>query len=700
MKNNTFGYLIIILLLFANSSEVFAQTNYLKKKISYSVSDTRLDKLLNDIEKLGGFMFSYNSQIIDVNRKVSLDAKNETIKSILDRIFNKKIQYKSIGAHIILTKRNFDKKTIKENKDISYTITGYIIDNESGEQIISATVYDLQANYSAITNPKGYFKLEIPADNEFRSINFSKRGYQDTIIIIKPKEEKQINIKLQAIEKIDINKVKAKEINISDSSEINNIKLVNLVVPEEAQTNAFNMEHLTQVRPFQVSFIPYAGNHMASSGHYTNKYSLNILAGYSGGVDGVELGGLLNMNRGRVRWLQIGGLGNIVGGAIEGVQMGGIFNTCRNGVSGVQIGGIFNHNMGAVNGVQVSGIFNDSQDSIRGAQIAGIANYHGGDITGAQVSGTFNYTKGDIKGAQLSGIANYCDKNIIGGQLASISNISLGNIDGVQLSIISNNSKNIEGIQGALISNITTESVDGFQASLISNVSNGNVIGSQASLISNITKEDLKGAQVSLISNVCGGTNNGIQLSLITNYAKNQNGLQIGLVNICDSIKGVSFGLLTFARHGYIDLELSYNEAFDYNLAFKTGGKHFYNIFLLRGSNSDNIMWGPGYGFGSSIGLNKNLNLSLELSSTHVNEAEEWVSELNLHNRFSVTLDWKIGKRFKIFTGPTYNVHVSNLKDPDTGNFNSSVAVNPFYTSSNNNTQVQMWIGGTIGVAF
>ncbi len=685
MKNNFLGYLIIILLIFANTSEVFAQTNYLKKKITYSVSETKLDKLLNDIEKLGGFMFSYNSQIIDINRNISLDANNETVKSILDQIFEKQLQYKSIGNHIILTKKNFDKKTVKKNKDISYTITGYIIDNESGEHIISATVYDLQANYSAITNPSGFFKLEIPADNEFRSINFSKRGYQDTIIIIRPNEINQINIELQAIEKVTIGKVKPKEANITSAYEINNIKLVNIVVPIDARTNAYNMNHLVQFRPFQVSFIPYVGNHLTSSGLYTNKLSLNALVGYSGGVDGIEVGGILNMNRGRVRWLQIGGIGNIVGGNIEGIQVGGIFNTCKNGVSGIQVGGIFNHNEGAVNGMQISGIFNDSRDSISGIQLAGIANYHSGNIVGAQVSGIFNYTKGDINGAQLSGISNYCDNNISGIQISSIANNCRGNID---------------GIQAAYISNIANGNVDGLQASMISNIANGNVHGGQVAFISNVTNKNAKTLQASLISNVCNGTNKGAQLALLVNYAKKQNGIQIGLLNICDSIKGVSFGLLTFARHGYIDIELSYNEVFNYNLAFKSGAKHFYNIFSIKSSQGETRMWGPGYGFGSSIGLSKRFNLSMELTSTHVNEAEQWVSELNLLNKFSLSLDWKIGKRFKIFAGPTYNVHLSNLKDPDTGNFNSSVAVNPFYESFNNNTRIQMWIGGTIGIAF
>ncbi len=684
-NKNYLGYLIILLLLFANTSKAFAQTNYLKKKISYSVSDVQLDHFLNDIEKLGGFMFSYNSQIIDIDSIVSIEANNATIKSILDQVFDKQLQYKSIGTHIILTKKDFDKKTIKQNKDISYTITGYIVDNMSGEQIISATVYDLQANYSAITNPSGFFKLEIPADNEFRSINFSKKGYQDTIIIIRPKEEKQINIELQSLEKVNIGQFEPKEASIDNTSEINNIKLVNIIVSENTRTNAYNMGHLRQLRPFQVSIFPYAGNHLSSSGLYTNKFSFNIFAGYSGGVDGVEIGGLLNMNRGRVRWVQIGGLGNIVGGDVEGVQIGGIFNTCKNGVSGVQLGGIFNHNAGAVNGMQISGIFNDSRDSIRGVQLAGIANYHNGDITGAQVSGIFNYTKGSIKGAQLSGISNYCDKNITGAQFSAISNTSLGNI---------------EGMQGTVISNIANGNVNGLQASVISNIANGNVFGGQAAIISNTANKDVNGVQASVISNVCTGTNKGAQLGLFVNYAKKQNGLQIGLINICDSIKGVSFGLLTFARHGYIDLEFSYNEAFNYNLAFKTGAKHFYNIFLIKRGQRETEIWGPGYGFGSSIGLGKKFNLSLELTSTHVNEAQEWVNELNLLNKFSVSLDWKIGKRFKIFAGPTYNIHVSNLKDPDTGDFNSSVAVNPFFEESSENTQIQMWIGGTIGVAF
>jgi len=172
-------------------------------------------------------------------------------------------------------------------------------------------------------------------------------------------------------------------------------------------------------RTFQVSFVPPLGTNGHDGHKVSNKISFNILAGYSRGVESVEVGGLYNIVKENVNGLQISGFGNSVGGNINGFQMGGFLNTTRGNVNGSQIGGFLNILIGDVEAAQIAGFANIS-GHVHGAQVGGFYNQNRG-TQGAQVGGFINITK-DLKGAQASGFINIA-KEVRGVQLGVI-NIS------------------------------------------------------------------------------------------------------------------------------------------------------------------------------------------------------------------------------------------------------------------------------------
>ncbi|WP_367392910.1 carboxypeptidase-like regulatory domain-containing protein [Lewinella sp. LCG006] len=58
----------------------------------------------------------------------------------------------------------------------SFTISGYIEDQASGEKLIAANVYDSFSGAGAVTNTYGFFSLTLPADSV--ALSFSYIGYQ------------------------------------------------------------------------------------------------------------------------------------------------------------------------------------------------------------------------------------------------------------------------------------------------------------------------------------------------------------------------------------------------------------------------------------------------------------------------------------------------------------------------------------------
>lgn len=63
--------------------------------------------------------------------------------------------------------------------------------------------------------------------------------------------------------------------------------------PDTLSTNS-NTTDIREIFTFQVSFLPGVGTNGLESSNYTNYLSFNIIAGYNGGVEVIELGGFSN----------------------------------------------------------------------------------------------------------------------------------------------------------------------------------------------------------------------------------------------------------------------------------------------------------------------------------------------------------------------------------------------------------------------
>ena len=193
----------------------------------------------------------------------------------------------------------------------------------------------------------------------------------------------------------------------------------------------------TKTRTAQVSFVHPIGSNGLQAGDISNRFSLNLIAGYSGGVKSFELGGIYNVTNGNVKGVQISGFGNATGGEVDGLQLAGFINTNREDVKGTQIAGFLNLVADPVRGVQVAG-FSNLTEYNRGFQLAGFNNHNKG-TDGVQVAGFIN-TSGDVKGAQVAGFINKTG-DLRGAQVGII-NIADSVASGSQIGLVNISRKN------------------------------------------------------------------------------------------------------------------------------------------------------------------------------------------------------------------------------------------------------------------
>lgn len=210
-------------------------------------------------------------------------------------------------------------------------------------------------------------------------------------------------------------------------------------------------DSVTMKSPFQVTFVTPIGTNGVQSYRISNEFSLNILVGINGGVDGFELGGMINIIKKDVSGVQISGFGNLVNGDVDGAQIAGFTNINGGYTDGFQIAGFANLVKENSNAFQLAGFGNICATSQMG-QISGFGNISE-DVTGIQASG-FGNLSGNVDGVQLGGFTNI-GKNIDGFQGAGFFNLAK-KVEGVQIAGFLNICDSIDGIPIAPISIVKT----------------------------------------------------------------------------------------------------------------------------------------------------------------------------------------------------------------------------------------------------
>ncbi len=308
---------------------------------------------------------------------------------------------------------------------------------------------------------------------------------------------------------------------------------------------------------------------------------------------------------------------------------------------------------------------------------------HNGGVSGTEVGGGGNSVKSEVRGIQVAGFGN----------------IVMGNVRGTQLSLFGMNVdfSNFHGIQFSSLGNYVKKDFAGIQLSLFGNWVSGNISGWQMAGVFNYSGEKVYNQYAGLIN--WGNEIQDTQLGFLFNKAKRVGGRQLGLINVCDSIRGVPVGLMSWARNGYHFIELGAGEALHLNTAFKTGVKQFYNIFQI-GTKINEKTWGLGYGIGTALTLSKRALVNAELIGMHINEGETWTDHLNVLSQIRINVELPMRKNTRFFFGPDYNVTVSKGKDEEGNLIGSEIMPYTFSDKVTGDVNIKMWIGGKVGLRF
>lgn len=383
----------------------------LYRRISIQADNANLSDVLDQISKRANFVFSYSGSVFNPDSLVSLDVRNETVRDILDRLFLGRADYRESNNYVILRSTVLRFSILPEiirTDQRQYMISGYVVDEQTGKRVSNASIYEKRLLESTLSDQEGYFRMKIRGNHQSVVLTLSKEAYRDTSLMFLS----TVTIKPEGYSYDEDNTSYASNI-------VERLGIGRFLVSARQRIQSLNISGFLANSPYQASLLPGLSSQGIFSSQVVNKVSLNVLGGYTAGVNGTEFAGLFNISKNNVQYVQLAGLGNLVGGSVRGFQAGGVLNSVLDSLRGFQAAGVVNDVRSSVDGWQAAGIFNHVRENLNGAQVSGIGNLVSGNASGVQIAGIGNVALKELSGVQIAGIFSYA-KNLKGLQIGLI----------------------------------------------------------------------------------------------------------------------------------------------------------------------------------------------------------------------------------------------------------------------------------------
>lgn len=151
----------------------------LDTKVTINVANLTLDNALSKLEKSAHVKFSYNSRLPQLAQKVSIDADQEMLSSILNRIlipFN--ITYTEVSNQIVLQKNTADSFTSSDTSNSLFEILTAgpiikgVVTDANGSPLPGATVSVKGTKNAVLTDFDGRFTIEVPSGSDKLVISY------------------------------------------------------------------------------------------------------------------------------------------------------------------------------------------------------------------------------------------------------------------------------------------------------------------------------------------------------------------------------------------------------------------------------------------------------------------------------------------------------------------------------------------------
>jgi hypothetical protein len=366
-----------------------------------STEKMKLGSLLQKVAHKSNFSFVYNNQYVHADSVVSVKPYNGRLDNFLNGIFGSNYEFKEVPGYVVIRHapgRFYMVADADRSQPDQILIKGHVMDVQTNQNISGVSVYEKNFSTSTLTDAQGNFELRLKKPDGQYILTASKDNYRDTSLYL--------------LQDVIVNStVKEKRYKYDPTADQYKGKkrngLSRLFVSSKQTLQDMNLGGLFQYSPYQISLTPGLSSHGMFNSQVINHVSINLIGGYTAGIDGVELSGGFNIDRSDVKYFQAATLFNFVGRNFKGVQLAGLYNHVVNNASGFQASGIINIAHNFKSGVQAT-IVGNFVDTSGGVQVSYILN-RAKNVAGTQIAAILNRAK-KVKGIQI-GLINIADSS-------------------------------------------------------------------------------------------------------------------------------------------------------------------------------------------------------------------------------------------------------------------------------------------------
>lgn len=155
----------------------------LDKKVSLDFSEISIAQAIIEVSNSSGVDISFSKSFFDTTARVSMKVQEIRLKVALEKIISPLgLSYKIIGNQIVIY------------KPISKILSGFIVDKETGERLISASVYDKQNDIGVLSNEYGFFSMKAIDESGFILVSYV--GYEPQFLDL-TKNPKSENLRIE-----------------------------------------------------------------------------------------------------------------------------------------------------------------------------------------------------------------------------------------------------------------------------------------------------------------------------------------------------------------------------------------------------------------------------------------------------------------------------------------------------------------------
>jgi TonB-linked SusC/RagA family outer membrane protein len=183
--------------------EVYSQAT----RMTMQLNDASVREVLNEIEENSEFFFLYNSKLVDVDRKVTVDVNNKQISEVLTDLFRETdVVYSVVDRQIVLTNKDnqillmgkaSETNPILQQKQISGRVTG-----ADKVPLPGVSVVVKGTSKGTITDASGQYSMTVLPDEKI--LVFSFIGMRSKEVLIETGEFAEVTLAEAAVNLDDI----------------------------------------------------------------------------------------------------------------------------------------------------------------------------------------------------------------------------------------------------------------------------------------------------------------------------------------------------------------------------------------------------------------------------------------------------------------------------------------------------------------